>query len=133
MFARYLLNVGLQESTIMSDGRNISAEGALETVRNVVRAMFDKAAAVRASAVHESDSEPTLVVEIFTSLPFCDRVRVLADALCSLLRQEAVAVARVDRDGGGEIVWGDLRGPMAARWGEFAAEYFLLLDGTRAA
>ena len=128
---RYVLNIGLLESTIISDGRSISAQDAVEAVRRAVWAMFDYAGHVAAHAVHDSDSEPTLVVEVTTSAPFHDRVRMLADALCSQLRQEAVAVAELNADGG--IEWGDLRGPMADRWGSFNPEYFLLLDGTRAA
>ena len=128
---RYLLNIGLLESTLISDGRSIPAEVALETVRRTVSAMFYFGGHVTAHAVHDSDSEPTLIVEVTTTDPFHNRVRMLADALCSQLRQEAIAIAELNADGC--IKWGDLRGPMADRWGSFNPEFFLLLDGSRAA
>jgi len=128
---RYLLNIGLQESTIIGNGQRIPASDALEVVRRTARMVFGREAANTAHAVHDSDSEPTLIVEIGTSRPERDRVRLLADALCSRLRQEAVAVAQMSAED--RIEWGDLCGPMAGRWGEFNPDYFLMLNGRRAA
>lgn len=128
---RYLLNIALLESSIISDGRKIRAEDALETVRHAVWAMFDYAGHVAAHAVHESETETVLIVEVTTSVPFSGRIRALADALCSMLRLEAIAVVKLSEQPG-LLEWGDLRGPMAERMGGFSKANFLMLDGSKA-
>ena len=128
---RYMLNVGLLESKVMADGRAISAAGALTIVRDMVESIFDGSAVVMSHAVHTSDSEPTLVVEIRTAGPRVGRMAMLAEILCSRLRQEAIAFAALLPSGA--VSYGMLRGPMAHRWGDFNPEFFLLLNGERAA
>lgn len=128
---RYILNIGLLESTVLGNGGPISADGAIETVRDLVGMLWDGRAAVTAYAVHQSDTEPTLVVEIWVDGPAVDRMEALADLLAVRLRQEAVAGAAMTPSG--RVGYGFLRGPMADRWGDFSPEYFLLLDGHRAA
>lgn len=116
---RYLLNIGLLETT--------HAEDALDAVRHVAGWVFDWDASVGAHAVRDSDTGPTLVVEILTKRPDSGRVRLLADMLCTRLRREAIAVAMLS-DLPGLLLWGDLRGPMAERRGGFNKKYFLMLD-----
>jgi len=128
---RYLLNIALQESSIISDGREIRAEDAMETVRHTVWAMFDYAGHVAAHAVHETNTGPVLIVEITTSVPFSGRIRALADALCSMLRREAIAVVKLSEQPG-LLEWGDLRGPMAERLGGFNKANFLMMDDNKA-
>ncbi|WP_295842507.1 hypothetical protein [uncultured Xanthomonas sp.] len=128
---RYLLNIGLIESALIADGRALSAAGAVETVRDLVGMLWDGNAAVAAHAVHTSDTEPTLVVEVRTTAPAIARMTMLADLIAVRLRQEAVAYAALLPSGA--VAYGHLRGPMAARWGEFNPEFFLMLDGRRAA
>lgn len=128
---RYMLNVGLNESNIIGNGRRIEALEAMEVVRRTARMVFGLEAADSAHAVHDSDTEPTLIFELRTAKPEPDRVRLLADALCSRLRQEAVAIAQVNASG--MVEWGVLHGPMAERWGRFNPEYFIMLNGQRAA
>lgn len=128
---RYILNIGLLESSILGDGGAISAAGAIETVRDLVGMLWDGNAAVAAHAVHQSDTEPTLVVEVRTTGPAISRMAMLGDLLAVRLRQEAVACAALLPSGA--VAYGFLRGPLAARWGEFVPEFFLLLDGRRAA
>lgn len=128
---RYLLNVGLVESRTIGAGANLSAHGALTIVRELVDSLWDGSAAVVAHAVHESDSEPTLIVEIRTPRPAIGRMGMLAEILASRLRQEAIAVATLLPSGA--VGYGYLFGPMAAKWGAFNPAYFLLLNGKRAA
>lgn len=127
---RYILNIGLRESTIIPDGHAIRAEDALETARRATRELFGRDASVGAHAARESDAGPTLVVEILTKRPDSDRVRLLADVLCARLRREAIAVAMLS-DLPGLLLWGDLRGPMAERGGGFNKKHFLMLDDSR--
>ena len=128
---RYLLNIALQESSTNSDGREIRAENALEMVRHAVWEMFDRAAHVAAHAVHESETEPVLIVEVRTAAPFSERIRALADMLCSMLRLEVIAVVKLSEQPG-LLEWGDLRGPMAERMGGFNKANFLMLDDNKA-
>lgn len=128
---RYILNIGLLESSILGDGGAISAAHAVETVRALVGMLWDGDAVVVAHAVHQSDSEPTLVVDVRTTGPAPYRMAMLGDLLAVRLRQEAVACAALLPSGA--VAHGFLRGPLAARWGEFAPEFFLLMDGRRAA
>lgn len=128
---RYMLNIGLLESSIIGNGRRIPASKALEVVQRTTRMVFGWDAVNIAHAVHDSGSEPTLIVKMLTFGTDHDRVQLLADALCSRLRQEAIALAKLDDSG--HVEFGELRGPMAERWGEFNPEYFLLLNGQRAA
>lgn len=127
---RYILNIGLLESATVPDGHVIRIEDALEAVKHATWELFDWDASVGAHAVRESDTEPTLVVEILTKRPDSGRVRLLADVLCTRLRREAIAVAMLS-DLPGLLLWGDLRGPMAERWGGFNKKYFLMLDDRR--
>lgn len=128
---RYILNIGLVESRTIGTGANLSAHGALTITREIVEALWDGSAAVVAHAVHDSDSEPTLVVEIRTPRPAIGRMGMLAEILASRLRQEAIAVAALLPSGA--VGYGYLFGPMAAKWGAFDPSYFLLLNGKRAA
>lgn len=129
---RYMLNIALQEASTNSDGRKIRAEDAMETVRHAVWELFDHDAHVAAHAVHESETYPVLIVEVCTAVPFSNRIRALADMLCSMLRREAIAVVKLSEQPG-LLEWGDLRGPMAERLGGFNKANFLMLDGNKAA
>lgn len=73
---------------------------------------------VRAT-LHQSDTEPTLVVELPRSLKPEE-----AHAVSAALQQEAIA--QVDEAGNG-----DLFGPMADKWKPFNGDYFLTGDGKR--
>jgi len=128
---RYMLNIGLHESSIIGNGGRIKASHAAQTVTHATLSMFNFTAEKWRQAVHNSDTEPTLVCEIRTETPDFGRVRMLAEVLCSRLKQEAVAVARLDDNG--NVKHGALCGPMAERWGRFNPEYFIMLNGQRAA
>ena len=126
---RYMLNIGLDESVIIGNGVRIPASRAMRAVRRAARALFNFTSRIR-YAVHDSATEPTIIVEIATETPDFGRVRLLADVLCSQLKQEAIAVAKLDANG--NVEQGVLRGPMSSRWGTFNPEYFILLHGKRA-
>ena len=128
---RYILNIGLLESSILGDGSALSAAWAVEIVCDSVKTLWGGNAAVVAHAVHTSDTEPTLVVEVRTTGPAIAHVAMLGDLLAVRLRQEAVACAALLPSGA--VAYGFLRGPLAHRWGAFNPEFFLLLDGRRAA
>ena len=126
---RYMLNIGLEESSILGNGGRIPAPRALKAVRKSSRALHFTAR-IR-HAVRDSDSEPTLIIEFRTETPDFDRVQRLADTLCLQLKQEAIAAAELDTSG--HVEHGVLRGPMSERWGTFSPEYFVMLNGSRAA
>jgi len=126
---RYLFNVGLIESATIGNAGAIPAFKALSAVRRALDFVLPDAAIV-GHRLHQSDTEPTLVVEVDTDIPRLGAVSAAADLLAVELKQEAIAVAPLSADG---VSWGVLRGPMAERWGAFNPAYFLLLDGKRAA
>jgi hypothetical protein len=70
------------------------------------------------SAVHVSDTEPTLVATLSRPLTDSEAYNVALDT-----RQQAIA-----QFAGGE---GQLHGPEAAAWGAFNPQFFLTLDGKR--
>jgi hypothetical protein len=68
---------------------------------------------------HQSDTEPTLVIELDRALKPDE-----ADEVSRMLQQEAIA--QVDEAGRG-----DLFGPMADKWKPFNGDYFIEGDGRR--
>lgn len=75
-------------------------------------------------AVHQSDTEPTLVVEITAfDLPFL--VWQQLNQIAHDLQQDCIAVYSLKTHKGA------LAGPRAAAWGPFNPEFFITLDGTR--
>jgi len=102
-----LLNIGLA----VNDGTVVHPTRALAAVRAI------GGVEPRRWAIHQSDSEPTLVVECPTM------TGAAAYAVSEYLRQDAIALSD-GRDG-----W--LVGPAADAWGEFNPDYFLTLDGRR--
>ena len=75
-------------------------------------------------AVVQSDTEPTLVVEVecydFPALAWMKMGQIARD-----LRQDCIAIYNPSKRVGA------LAGDRAAKWGPFNAEFFFLLDGTR--
>lgn len=102
-----IVNIGLATN----DGKGI-------TVAQVITMMKSRGAQIVAHAVHQSDSEQTLVATLATPLDAAD-----AAALSDALDQDAIA----------QIVHGqgELYGPRAAQWQPFNGDYFLMHDGKR--
>lgn len=100
------LNVGLNRNT----GGTVSAAD--------VRREIARHARIVKSAIHQSDTEATLVCQIDapSHKSPCRR-------LCKQFAQDCVAVVK---NGRGELV-----GPKAAQWSPFNPAYFLQLDGKR--
>lgn len=120
----YLFNVGLLRSTRLSDGSRIERKDAR---RVIGAAALKHGGLVTASALHTSDTEPTLVVRVAAPTPFA--AEAIAREVAEALDQEAVAYAVEDR----AAKRGRLVGPLSYLWGAFNPEFFLLLDGRRAA
>lgn len=106
----HLLNIGLTR-THEGNLDLMPADYAMRAVDDVVP--------VLAHAVHQSSTEPTLVLQIERPLPPSELHR-----LAMRLGQEAIAQYT---NGGGS-----LEGPGAAEWGAFDPARFLMLDGSRA-
>lgn len=104
------VNIGLADP---NGGPNIPPEAVLEALRVV-------GAEVEASAIFDSDTEPTLVVKLKKAL-----TKEQGDFLSGLADQEAIA-QRTDDDKGA------LFGPMAEKWGPFNPTYFVTPTGVRA-
>ncbi len=104
------VNIGLADP---NGGPNIPPEAVLEALRVV-------GAEVEASAIFDSDTEPTLVVKLKKAL-----TKEQGDFLSGLADQEAIA-QRTDDDKGA------LFGPMAEKWGPFNPTYFVTPSGVRA-
>lgn len=112
MEATYILNIGLN-----------SASGVIpaEQARKVLRAY---GFSILREALLESDTEPTLVVEVSTGFATTLAVLQLLYQVSEELKQDCIAVYR-------GLTGGALVGPRADAWGPFNPEYFLLLDGRR--
>jgi hypothetical protein len=112
----YILNIGLAR-----DGKeNLSGN----TVRDALR---EAGIPVQGAATFNSDTEPTIVVEIDASQVLHHQLAGAVWSLAKALEQECIGVY------GTHIGKGALIGPRADKWGEFNPEYFLLLDGSRLA
>lgn len=115
-----ILNIGLngvpqEVDYVYSIGRKIPA---LETALTSVKCLNFK---VIASAVVESDTEPTLVVRA----THAGDVRVCTTWLAEKLSQDCIAVYIPSKNEG------HLYGPRASEWGDFNPEFFFMLDGSR--
>lgn len=104
------VNIGLADP---NGGPNLDPAVVLEALRIV-------GAEVEASAIHSSDTEPTLVVKVKKAL-----TKEQGDFLSGLADQEAIA-QRTDNEKG------SLFGPMAEKWGPFNPTYFVTPAGVRA-
>lgn len=100
------LNIGLATNS----GGKFSPDAALEWLR--VGAWAEDVVVIR-SRVAQSDTEPTLVVELST--PLSQR---MLDSLSIILSQDCIA--QLYPDGHGELV-----GPRAAAWGAFDPARFI--------
>jgi len=102
------INIGLD----INGGEKLAPEEALAAIQRYgVRPISAKIA--------QSDTEPTLVVELDRALKPDE-----ANELSAALRQEAIA--QVDETGAG-----DLYGPMADKWKPFNGDYFITHSGER--
>lgn len=115
-----ILNIGLngvpqEVDNVYSIGRKIPA---FETALTSVKCLNFK---VIASAVVESDTEPTLVVRATHT----GDVRVCTAWLAEKLNQDCIAVYIPSKNEG------HLYGPRASEWGDFNREFFFMLDGSR--
>lgn len=110
-----ILNIGLA----VKDGLPIGADAALLAVAaNDFR--------VVKHLVAQSDTEPTLVVEVLVlDLPALAWRKL--HQVANDLRQECIAAYNAETDKGALI------GPQAAAWGDFNPEFFITPDGQRLA
>ena len=103
----HLVNVGLD----IPDGGTL-------TESDVRVAFAQLGIPMQRTAIHQSDTESTLVVELDRALLPAEGQR-----LAELLKQEAIAEKHGDS--------GTLHGPMAEKWGPFNPDFFLKLNGAR--
>ena len=118
----FILNIGLKSDTL----GDISVALAKQM-------LWAADLLIKTERVFQSDTEPTLVVEV-TSIAgptfTAAALRQLAVDLRQLavdLGQDCIAVYRP------QVGRGALVGPKAAAWGSFNPEFFILPDGTRLA
>lgn len=104
-------------SALLNVGLHVNGRPALSSLQ-VLRALRWIGVEPLRGAIHESDTEPTFVVEVDRPLH-----QAALDALANALQQEAVAQWS---DGHGRLA-----GPKAALWGPFDPAFFLTLDGKR--
>lgn len=105
-----ILNIGL----IRQDGTlSIDAMAAVQAYFTVVQ-----------HAVQQSDTEPTLVVEVERRGNIINTANAIF-ILAELLDQECIAVYNCSSQ------MGALIGPKADKWGAFNPDYFVMLDGSR--
>lgn len=107
------LNVGLSTAEVEGSGQI--------TPQRVREALEQMGVPVENLTVHESDTEPTAVVELGRALTPME-----ANHLSVELKQEAIAQRNADGTG-------ELFGPKAQEWGPYNPSYFLMPDGKRAA
>lgn len=107
------LNVGLSTAEVEGSGQI--------TPQRVREALEQMGVPVENLTVHESDTEPTAVVELGRALTPME-----ANHLSVELKQEAIAQRNADGTG-------ELFGPKAQEWGPYNPSYFLLPDGNTAA
>lgn len=110
---RVLLNIGLESKTL----GKIPAPWAIDAARLAWLTVV-------ASKVVQSDTEPTLVLEVDYDGMLTGLGGRLQN-LCDTLGQDCIALWMPERNRG------ELVGPRAAEWGPFNPEFFFLLDGTR--
>lgn len=110
---KLILNIGLN----VKASSQIAAHVALEIVKA-------NGLLVHKHKVVQSDTEPTLVVEV-TAGPFSTGSSGTISTIANDLQQDCIAVYRAD------IGKGSLVGPRAASWGKFNPEFFFLLNGKR--
>lgn len=106
-----LLNIGLERQ-----GKPNSK------AQDVVNELFTAGFIVEAHTVQQSDTEPP-VVALVRPPKFMVDERI--NSISSTLMQECIAVYDT------VSAQGRLVGPKAAKWGEFNADYFFLLNGDR--
>ena len=106
------LNVGLSTAEVEGSGQI--------TPQRVRQALEDLGVPIEKLTVHESDTEPTAVVELGRALTPME-----ANHLSVELKQEAIAQRNADGTG-------ELFGPKAQEWGPYNPSYFLMPDGKRA-
>ena len=103
-----ILNIGL----VGNDGTAVDPHRALNVLSSL------GGLHIRSASLHQSDTEPTLVIE--TDYPLSP---VVAWEVAKELKQDAIA----QWDG----YDGDLYGPNAEAWGEFDPCFFIQPDGSR--
>jgi len=108
---------------IMNIGLAIGSTSAFLTVSQVVQAVERAGLRIAQINVHESDTEPTIVLRT----PDWDSHAVAT--LSTVLGQDCIAVWHPLREGQP----GELIGPKADEWGPFNPEFFLLPEGGRLA
>jgi hypothetical protein len=111
----YILNIGL--------ARNDGAPN--NTVAQVLQGMQYTGLVYCTGQLLQSDTEPTLVVEVENTSG--EDVSYTVGQLAEMLGQDCIAVCELPAGPG----CGLLAGPNADAWGEFNPEFFLLLDGSR--
>lgn len=118
---KLILNIGLDVNATQTLAANVALQ--------IVAANDFR---VERHAVVQSDTEPTLVVEVtfdpfFTAKGASATVGQAVYRTAKELRQDCIAVYNPSKP------LGALVGPHAAKWGPFNPELFFLLDGTRLA
>lgn len=108
------LNIGLMVSTTQTLAADVA--------RQIVHA---NGLLVRSHAVHQSDSEQTLVADVILDPLAGASWRAALSGIATDLRQDCIAAWNPARQSGALI------GPKAAAWGPFNPAYFLTLDGSR--
>ena len=104
------LNIGLADP---AGGANLDPNAVLAAIKDI-------GGDIVGSVIHQSASEPTLVVKLKNRLD--DNA---AATLSEKLGQEAIAQSFEDGTG-------QLYGPQAANWGEYSPDFFVTADGRRA-
>lgn len=112
---KFTLNIGLN-----------SSKGAIKPAKALLAVQLNNLVVVN-SAVHTSDTEPTLVVQVETLHKNPRWFLTSIERLAVELHQDCIAVYRPELGGGALI------GPKAAEWGAFDPKQFIQLDGTRLA
>lgn len=107
-------------TTLLNVGLAVGSDKSIDS-NTALRALFALGLAPLGYAVHQSDSEATLVVSVPS---YSADLRTL-HTLAVVLQQDCVAAFDIER-GVGELV-----GPRAAAWGTFDPEFFLTLSGER--
>lgn len=124
---RIILNIGLNVSPALAPGHVEGYQLLPDLVVVAARNELPAAVVVKAEQ-HDSDSEPTMVVELdVLKMQTTGRYAVDVFQLAELLQQDAIAAYVPGLDSG------FLAGPRAAEWGEFDRKRFIMPGGRRLA
>lgn len=113
-----IFNIGLETKDAAGNVGLLDAEAVCEFIHGLTNCGFY-------GALHESRTEPTLVLEFdYAELRENIGLTKLAYRICERFHQDCVAVYNTGLEAG------QLIGPRAEAWGDFNPEYFFLVDGT---